>query len=546
MLGNAAIARILQKEGVEYLFCFPANGLIECCATIGIRPILARTERTLINMTDGYTRAHNAQKLGVCAVQGGPGAENGYAGVAQAASDSTPILLLTGGPPRQRRGIPYTFPVADAYRGVTKWVDEINAPERIPGMLYRAFSALRNGRRGPIVLEVPADVATGEVNDAAVEAYLGPCTYRSMAAPSDVEAVASALQQARLPVIHAGQGVLYAQATDELRALAEMLEAPVMTTMNGKSAFPENHPLALGAAGHTATAAVDAFLKKADLILGVGASFSKGGFSWPLPEADGKRTLIQLTADERDVGKEYVVDLALIGDARLVLQQVLEQLGASASRRLKNGETQREIAAEREAWLERWRPRLTSDEEPINPYRVIWELMQATDPAATIVTHDSGSPRDQLLPFYSATTPRGYIGWGKSTQLGTGYGLALGAKLARPDKLVVNLMGDTAFGMVGMDVETAVREQIGVLTIILNNGCMGGYQPYMPVSTERFHSTTFSGNYAAVAVGLGAHAERIERLDQLAPAIARGARATSEGRPAVLEVITAEDSVFSP
>jgi thiamine pyrophosphate-dependent acetolactate synthase large subunit-like protein len=115
MLGNAAIARILQKEGVEYLFCFPANGLIESCATIGIRPILARTERTLINMTDGYTRVHNAQKLGVCVVQGGPGAENGYAGVAQAASDSTPILLLTGGPPRQRRGIPYTFPVADAY-----------------------------------------------------------------------------------------------------------------------------------------------------------------------------------------------------------------------------------------------------------------------------------------------------------------------------------------------------------------------------------------------------------------------------------------------
>jgi acetolactate synthase-1/2/3 large subunit len=177
---------------------------------------------------------------------------------------------------------------------------------------------------------------------------------------------------------------------------------------------------------------------------------------------------------------------------------------------------------------------------------VIWELMHATDPAGTIVTHDSGSPRDQLLPFYSATTPRGYVGWGKSTQLGTGYGLALGAKLARPDKLVVNVMGDTAFGMVGMDVETAVRERIGVLTIILNNGCMGGHQPYMPVSTERFHSTTFSGNYAAVAAGRGAHAERIERLDQLAQAIARGALATREGRPAVLEVITAEDSVFSP
>jgi thiamine pyrophosphate-dependent acetolactate synthase large subunit-like protein len=203
------------------------------------------------------------------------------------------------------------------------------------------------------------------------------------------------------------------------------------------------------------------------------------------------------------------------------------------------------IGAVKQRWLERWMPRLTADDVPLSPYRVIWELMRRVDPAEAIVTHDSGNPRDQLLPFYEAVTPRSYVGWGKSTQLGYGYGLALGAKLAAPEKLVVNVMGDAAFGMAGMEVETASRERIGLLTILLNNSAMGGYEKLLPVATERYRTKHLTGDYAQVAAGLGAYSERVERPEQIGPAIDRARQATRDGRPAVLEMITREEPALS-
>jgi thiamine pyrophosphate-dependent acetolactate synthase large subunit-like protein len=187
---------------------------------------------------------------------------------------------------------------------------------------------------------------------------------------------------------------------------------------------------------------------------------------------------------------------------------------------------------------------LTADETPINPYRVIWDLNHTLDRAQAIITHDSGNPRDQTLTTYEATIPRSYLGWGKSTQLGTGLGMALGAKLAFPDKTVVNIMGDLAFGTVGMEVETAVRERLPIMTVILNNSVMGGYGHHMPTASERFRSNRLSGSYAGVAEALGAYSERVERPDDVVPAILRGIAATREGRPVVLEMITKEDPTY--
>jgi thiamine pyrophosphate-dependent acetolactate synthase large subunit-like protein len=314
-----------------------------------------------------------------------------------------------------------------------------------------------------------------------------------------------------------------------------------MTTMNGKSAFPEDHPLALGAAGATGTAAAAKFLEGADLIFGAGTSLSVTPFTHPLPRTV---PLIQLTSDERDINKDYVVRAALVGDAKLVLAQLIAAITGQRTRG-SFADVTAKIAATKNEWLDQWRPRLESEDEPMSPYRVIADLGRTIDRARAIVTHDSGNPRDQLLPFYEATTPRGYLGWGKSTQLGYGYGLALGAKLASPERLVVNVMGDAAFGMVGMDVETAVRERIGVLTILLNNSAMGGYSRVMPVATERYGVTRLSGDYTQVARGLGAHAERITKCADIGPAIARASAITMEGRPAVLEFITREEPVLS-
>jgi thiamine pyrophosphate-dependent acetolactate synthase large subunit-like protein len=473
MKAVAAIARILKQEGVEHLFCFPSNPLIEACAVEGIRPILARTERTVLAMADGYTRVHNGRRIGVCVVQRASGLENTFGGVAQVFSDSTPVLILPGGNPRSRQGVPYSFDAKDHYRNTTKWVESVNAPERVPELLRRAFSLLRNGRGGPVMLEVPMDVGGEEVPEEVLGEYRSPRAHRFMAAPDEVERAAVALAEARRPVILAGQGVLYAEATEELRRLAELLGAPVVTTMNGKSAFPEDHPLSLGAGGASVTEAADTFLKQADVIFGVGASFSANTYSHPIPPG---KLMIQLTTYDGDLNKDHPTDIGLVGDAKLVLGQVLDALGERLGGTARDaGETTAEIARIKRAWLETWNPRLTSDDVPISPYRVIHEMNRVLDRANAIVTHDAGNPRDQLLPFYEALAPRGYLGWGKSTHLGWGYGLGMGAKLAAPSKVVVNVLGDAAFGMVGMEVETAAREKIGLLTILLNNSGMGGY-----------------------------------------------------------------------
>jgi thiamine pyrophosphate-dependent acetolactate synthase large subunit-like protein len=540
MRGTDAVAQILKLEGVEYLFSYPNNPLIEAAAGIGIRPIIARSEKTLINMADGYTRASNGRRPTVLVVQAGPGIENAFGGLAQAFADSVPMLMIPGGPDQRRLGEPPEFDPLPVYRHITKWAGRVNFADRIPELVGRAFAQLRNGKPGPVLLELPRDVGAAELDESAFQ-YTPRRAYRSAGDPDDVAEAARLLLAARRPVLHAGHGVLWAEAWDELRELAELLQVPVMTTMAGKSAFPEDHPLSLGTGGHTITRTAAHFLVKSDLVVGVGSSFAKGAFSSPLPP--GKR-LVQITVEAGDLDKDYPVDHAVIGDAKLVLRQLIDEVRSQGGA-ARNGEA---VAAEvrdaKNVYLDEWLPRLTSDETPINPYRVIWDLMHTVDRAQTILTHDSGNPRDQTLSFFEALAPRGYLGWGKSTQLGTGYGIAMGAKLAHPNKLVVNVMGDLAFGTAGMEVETAVRERIPIMTVILNNSCMGGYSNYMPVASERYASNRLSGDYTAVARGLGAHAERVERPGDVVAAIRRGAAATREGRPVVLEMITKEEPVY--
>jgi acetolactate synthase-1/2/3 large subunit len=540
MRGADALARMLKLEGVEVLFAYPNHALIESAAKVGIRPMIARGEKTIINMADGYARATNGQKPSVIVVQAGPGIENAFGAFAQAYSDGVPLLMIPGAGDQRRSGEPPNFDPLPVYRNVTKWAGRINMPERIGELTRRAFAQLRNGKPGPVLLEFPGDVSNAQVDDATFS-YSPARGYRSAGDPDDVTAAARMLIDARRPVLHVGHGVLWAQAWDEVRELAELLSVPVMTTMAAKSAFPENHPLSLGPGGHTLTRAAAQFLVRSDLVFGVGCSFARGGFSAPIPP--GKK-LVQVTVDGRDLDRDYQVDQAVIGDARLILRQLIEELrrqGAGASR---NGSVAAEIQQVKDATFREWQSRLESTEAPVNPYRVIAELNRVLDKSASIVTHDSGNPRDQTLTMYEATTPRGYIGWGKSTQLGTGLGIAMGAKLASPNKMVVNVMGDLAFGTVGMEVETAVRERLPIMTVILNNSVMGGYGHHMPTASEQFRSNRLSGNYARVAEGLGAHAERVERAEDVRAAMERGITATRDGQPAVLEMITKEDPVY--
>ena len=540
MKGGAAVANILKQEGVEYLFCFPNNPLIDACAAVGIRPIITRIERTAVNMAMGYARTNGGSPLAVCCFQGGPGIENAYGGVAQAFADSSPILILPGQAGAARQNQPSVYDSVRHYEGVTKWSAIINSADRVPEMMRRGLSQLRTGSPKPVLMEVPGDVVNGEMSDEEF-AYRPVQRRRSGGDPDDIRQAASALLASELPVIYAGQGIFLADAMDELRELAELISAPVMTTTLGKSCFPEDHPLALGAGGVSATKMVGEFLGRCDTVFGIGTSFQKTLASYTVPRG---KTVIQSTSDAADLDNEYAIDHAVVGDAKLVLRALIDEVRSRGNGRAGVGIAD-EVQAVKSAWLDEWMPHLTSDEAPINPYRVVWELRNTLDRANAIVTHDSGNPRDQMVPFFETIAPRGYMGWGNSTQLGTGLGLALGAKCAAPEKMVVNVMGDTAAGTVLLDVETAVRERLPILTVVLNNGAMGGYEHNIPIAVERYGSKFLSGEYAGVAAALGAYAERVTDPADVSAAITRATARVEAGQTAVLEFITKEFPVFS-
>ncbi|MFB3062428.1 MAG: thiamine pyrophosphate-requiring protein [Candidatus Binatia bacterium] len=539
-----AIAEILKRESVEFMACYPTTPIINAVAAVGIRPIVCRQERVGAGIADGYSRIKNGKRIGVFAMQEGPGAENAFPGIATAYSDSVPLLVLPTAYPRNTAQVFHYFSTSHSYAPITKSIEQVTVPDQVAEVMRRAFSLLKLGRPAPVMVEIPHDVVNEEVGDVAQQ-YKPVKSTCAGANARDVEEAARVLVQAKNPVIYAGQGVLYAEATPELVELAELLQAPVTTSLEGKSGFPEDHPLALGTGAGCMPRTTFEFLQKADVIFGIGTSLTRYGIvSAALPPG---KVIIQATNDEREINKHYVVDYPLLGDAKLILAQFVEavkdQLGNKS--RKGDGTVAGEIEGLRGEWLKEWMPRLTSREVPINPYRVIWEFMNTVDPKEAIVTHDSGSPRNQLGPFYRATLPRSYIGWGKSHALGTGLGLIMGAKLAAPDKFCVHFMGDAAFGMTGLDFETAVRCGIPILSIVLNNRTMAVEIPSMRLAHERYKARDLGGEYAEIGRALGGYAEKIEQPGDITAAIQRGRRATEEGKPALLEFITSEEIAYS-
>ena len=537
-----AVARVLKAEGVDYLFAYPVNPLIEAAAKLDIRPIIVRQERIGLHMADAISRVSSGDKIGVFCMQSGPGSENAFGGVAQAYGDSAPIVVLPMGYARQTAQIQPNFSSALNYRHITKHCEQVTVPEAVPEAMRRAFTQARNGRPRPALVEFPADIFSQEIPDSFAPTPTPRLRYGPDSA--SIAAAANALLAAERPVIYAGQGVHYAKAWGALKELAELLGAPVTSSLGGKSAFPEDHRLALGSGGRSIPKPVYHFLHKADLIFGIGCSFTRTPFGVKIPP--GKQ-IIHATLDPADINKDVPADMALVGDAGLILDALVAAVrerssGDPAARAAAIAD---EIASVRAEWLDQWRGKLTCNEAPLSPYRVIWDLLHTVDVKNTIVTHDAGSPRDQMSPFWQSVTPLSYIGWGKTTQLGYGLGLAMGAKLAKPDALCINVWGDAAIGFTGMDFETAVRERIPILSVLLNNFSMAIEIPIMPVSTEKFRSTDISGHYADMAKAFGGYGERVETPDEIIPAIKRGIQKTQAGVPALLEFITAKETEVS-
>jgi thiamine pyrophosphate-dependent acetolactate synthase large subunit-like protein len=530
-----AIAEILRREGVETVIGYPVNHVLERGAAAGIRPILVRQERTGLHMADAMSRVTSGRQMGVFVMQHGPGTENSYGAVAQAYGDSIPVLVMPGGYARQRAWVDRNYNASVQMRGISKSAEPVIEPGELSNIMRRAFTRLRSGRGGPCLVEVPQDVWNMETD---VSGYVPSRTLRYGPDPEAIREAAKMLLAAKRPVLYVGQGVHWAEAWQELRVLAEWMAIPVCTSLQGKSAFPETHPLALGSGGLAYPATVHHFLKEADLIIGIGCSFSTTNYGVAMPKG---KVIIHNTVDPTDVNKDVGCALAVLGDAKLVLQALIDEVSATQKSPRDPSVVAKEIKAIYDPWLEKWMPKLTHNESPFSPYRVIWDLAHTVDMPNTIITHDAGSPRDQLSPFWRCTHPLTYIGWGKTTQLGYGLGLAMGAKLAKPDKLCINVWGDAAIGFTGMDFETAVRERIPILSILFNNFSMAIELKVMPVSTEKYRSTDISGNYAKFAEALGGYGERIEKPADIIPAIKRGIKATQEGKPALLEFLTTKE-----
>ncbi len=546
MRGGDAVIHALEKEGVEYITGFAGGGEAPLWPALresqSIQVFSARHERLGVEIADGYARATG--KVGVALTGTGPGATNTLTGIAGAFADNVPVLLLMGQHPLGSMGREIQQEVPSSiYDSLVKWKGTMTRVEDIPGIVRRAFTTLRSGSPGPVVLEMPMDVLSTEVPDDVLNYEpVGP-GRKAAADPRDIEQAADILVNASYPILNVGGGVLSAEAWDEARELAELLSMPVASTLVGKGAFPENHPLSLGGGVYPrskyASGQALHINRKADAVLAVGNSFRIPNATDGRPFPSGVK-LVHINADPEDLNKIHQADVPILADAKLALRSLIDavrdRLGPG------RGGLKEEIVSEiRQAkakWLGEWESTFTDPSVPTNGYRVVHDLAQAVDLDRTIALHDAGGSRGYLSPFWVATQPRNYIAMGGMAAMGWSLGAAIGTKLGRPDHLVFHVLGDASFGMVGMEIETAVRMGLPTLTVLLNNGGTGGGLMAMDRPTAAPPGMAqLGGNFSQVAQGLGAYSERVEQPGELVAAFRRAIQATESGQAALVEVM---------
>lgn len=537
------LVRILKAEGVDWASTFPSSPINNACGEEGIKNLMMRTERFAVAVADGFSRVSNGKRFGVCTIQGGmnaAGIQAAYGGLAQAYEDSTPLLCVTEGVSPATIGT-NIYDIASEFSGVTKWTGFINKPHRVPEMMRRAFTYLKTGKPGPVLVQLPRNLGEYDESEFPYTLVKG---WKHEGDPRDVKVAVKALIAAKKPLIYAGQGVFYADACEELLEFVDLVQAPVMTTLKGKSLFPEDQPLSIGVRGIPS----ERFLKSSDLIFAIGSGLSPGRFSHHIPNPSGK-VIVQCTIDEISINRNYWVDHAIVGDAKLVLKQIIEEVKKQGVIGAKKREgLLEEIEAAKKELGEKYLPQQTSDEKPINPYRVYWELMHTIDRENSFVTHDSGNTRDQLSTVYEALIPHGFMGWGNVSTLGFGLGAAVGAKLAFPQRQVVNVTGDAGVGYQLGNYEALVRNEIGITTIHINNSGFGGYGPgfwgsgHSPYTADVTPSSIL--NMAKALEAMGEYAERVEDPDEIAPALKRAFKVNRSGRPAYIEFICCKYPIF--
>jgi acetolactate synthase-1/2/3 large subunit len=537
------IARILKQEGVEWVSTFPVCRVNNALGREGIPMLMMRDDRYAVAVADAFSRITAGRQIGVCTFQGGvnaAGMQYAYAGMAQAFEDGSPVLCITDGIPAGSSGNSQ-FDVFNSMSTVSKWFGYIDKPERVPEFMRRAFTLLRSGRPGPIILAVPDPTGT---YDETADPYSPVKGWKHGPVREDVGMAIDLLTRAQKPLIYAGEGVIYAGASEELVALAEMANAPVVTTLKAKGAFPENHPLFVGVRGGQVTN----YLNDSDLIFAVGTSLSPGRFSHRIPNAVGK-TIVHCDVDDLHINKFYPTAQAVIGDARESLQALTEELSMRPAQSVRSREdVALEVKNERDVGMAQYLEAMASDDKPINPYRVYAGLMEVLDPYNSFITHESGNTRDQLSTMYETLVPRAFLGWGNVSTLGFGWAASVAARMADQARPAVTVTGEAGLGYMLGNLEVALRQNLGVTVVHISNGGFAGYGPgfWGPGHDPFTHSVLGPDDVdmSRVIGELGFHTERVSEPSEVAPALRRALEVNQSNRPAYIEFLCSQYPVY--
>jgi acetolactate synthase-1/2/3 large subunit len=548
LTGAQIIAEYLVRQGVTHAAGIPGHGVWTLTDALldrpEIRTVQVMHEQSAVHLADGFYRACGRPMLAFTSI--GPGATNTVIGMTTAYVDSTAVALFTGSTHTYMRGHGVLQEVerrhaADnprIFEPIVKEWWQASRVDDLPFVLHRAWNAMLSGRPGPILMDVPMDVQAATADVRIPEPDTREARGRPRPDAAEVERAATLLANATRPVIVAGGGVIGAEATDELRALAERLGAPVVTTWNGKGAIDETHPLAGQTIGDTGSTLGNALSSSADVILSVGCRFVdwsasswRAGVTFAIPPTQ----LIQLDIDAREIGKNYPVAVPLLGDAKAGLADLLLALGAGQPR-TDYGD---EVNALRSAWQEQVEVKSGSDATPMTMARAVRDVQAATHEDSIVVT-GAGLPQGMVKQRWLTRRPRTHITSGGFSTMGFTLPAAIGAQLARPDAQVLAVAGDGDFLQSMQELSAAVLANTPVCTVVLDNSgwisIKGGQQAHFgrtAVTDFLRNGEPYSPDFAAIGRAFGIHAECAEEPGEVRPAVER---ALASGGPSLVHV----------
>jgi acetolactate synthase-1/2/3 large subunit len=556
MTGGEVVVDYLIKENVPYAIGIPGHGCLGLVDALfkskdKISVIQARQEMSAVHMADGYYRITGKPLAVFTSI--GPGAINTAIGLATAYVDSTAVLALTGDTHVHMfgRGVlqeierTHSANFPRVLEPIVKRYWQAVSVEQLPHIMQRAFSQMLSGRRGPVLIDLPMDVQADSADVKIPAPHERKSATRIKADPAAVEQAARLLASAKRPVILAGGGVNTAEAWDELQTLAEFLGSAVVTTMMGKNSFPEDHPLYGWHAGSKGTTVGNALCSKADVLLAVGCRFAdettssyRYGVSFSIPPTK----LIHADIDPGEIGKNYPVEVGIVGDAKSVLADLLNAvIKISPKRRRQKTEYYKEIQALRKKWLSAIAKLQNATRTPPTISRALKELREEL-PEEAIVACSSGNAQAQILQEFPFTKPKTFLTTGGFSTMGWALPAAMGAKLAKPDVPVVAAIGDGDFMMTMQELSTAVQYDIPVVVFLLNNSGWIAIKDLQMAAygEDRGYACDFekdgkpySPDFKKVAQAFGCHAEHATKAEQIRPALRR---ALNSGKPALVEV----------